>query len=164
VLKSKCTQTNHKIKQLQCTTTRKARIVLPPTSHSCTAKRHAISIWHGPKACAKRTGATTSVQASDMSASPELGEACELARATRERQARPLSARIRTKAHGENIASHCKGRPDCAHLRKSFVQPAHVRSGSGSSFGFLLCLHSFKSINSRLHQYSKVKFTISGRA
>ncbi len=57
-----------------------------------------FTTWHGPKACAKRTGA-----AADMSASPEQGEACELAGVTRARQARPSSARMCTRAYGENI-------------------------------------------------------------
>ncbi len=41
--------------------------------------------------------------AGNVSASPKQGEACELTGVTRERQIRPLSARIRRRAYGENI-------------------------------------------------------------
>ncbi len=60
---------------------------------------YVFSIWHGPKACAKRSGAAASVAHRQS----EQGEACELAGVTRERQAWPLSACIRTRAYGENI-------------------------------------------------------------
>ena len=51
-----------------------------------------FSIWHGPKVPAKRLAQPQAWHAGDTSATPEQGEACELARVTRLRQAMPLSA------------------------------------------------------------------------
>ena len=48
--------------------------------------------WHG---CERNAG--------DVSSSPEQGEACGLAEVARAWQAKPLSARIHTRAYGENI-------------------------------------------------------------
>ncbi len=56
---------------------------------------YVFSVWHLPTACAKRTGAAASVAAGDVSASPEQGEACELAGVTRAWQTRRFE-RMRT--------------------------------------------------------------------